>query len=178
MKYLELIIMAVGLSMDAFSLAIVYGTCNLSKKVKRFLSITVGIFHFIMPFLGSLIGSFVLNNIITAPNLLVAIIFTILSIEMLLNIKDLEKAKKDFKNFFEAFLFGFSVSIDSFSVGIALGSHNENVILAGLFFAVFSFIFTSFGLTLGNKLTIKFGKVANIIGSILLLILAIAHFLE
>ncbi len=164
--------------MDAFSLSIVYGTTLLSNKIKNFLSITVGIFHFIMPLLGSILGLFIVHHIISNPDILVGIIFTILSIEMLLNIKELDEEKKDFKNLLNAFLFGFSVSIDSFSVGIALGTHNENIILAGTIFAITSFIFTFMGLNIGKLLTSKFGKIANIIGSILLLLLAISYFLE
>ena len=164
--------------MDAFSLSIVYGTLNLSKKIKNFLSVTVGIFHFIMPLLGSLLGLFIVNHIISNPDILVAIIFTILSIEMLFNIKELDEEKKDFKNLVNAFIFGFSVSIDSFSVGIALGTHNENIYLAGTLFAITSFIFTLVGLNIRKFLTLKFGKIANIIGSILLLILALTYFFE
>lgn len=164
--------------MDAFSLSIVYGTTLLSNKIKNFLSITVGIFHFIMPLLGSILGLFIVHHIISNPDILVGIIFTVLSIEMLLNIKELDEEKKDFKNLLNAFLFGFSVSIDSFSVGIALGTHNENIILAGTIFAITSFIFTFMGLNIGKLLTSKFGKIANIIGSILLLLLAISYFLE
>ncbi len=164
--------------MDAFSLSIVYGTTLLSNKIKNFLSITVGIFHFIMPLLGSILGLFIVHHIISNPDILVGIIFTVLSIEMLLNIKELDEEKKDFKNLLNAFLFGFSVSIDSFSVGIALGTHNENIILAGTIFATTSFIFTFMGLNIGKLLTSKFGKIANIIGSILLLLLAISYFLE
>ena len=146
--------------MDAFSLSIVYGTLNLSNKIKNFLSITVGIFHFIMPLLGSILGLFIIHHIISNPDILVGIIFTILSIEMLFNIK------------------GFSVSIDSLSVGIALGTHNENIILAGTLFAITSFTFTLVGLNIGKFLTLKFGKIANVIGSVLLFILALSYFFE
>ena len=131
-----------------------------------------------MPLLGSLLGLFIVNHIISNPDILVAIIFTILSIEMLFNIKELDEEKKDFKNLVNAFIFGFSVSIDSFSVGIALGTHNENIYLAGTLFAITSFIFTLVGLNIGKFLTLKFGKIANIIGSILLLILALTYFFE
>lgn len=164
--------------MDAFSLSIVYGTALLSNKLKNFLSITVGIFHFLMPLLGSILGLFIVHHIISNPDILVGIIFTVLAIEMLLNIKELDEEKKGFKNLAGAILFGFSVSIDSFSVGIALGTHNENIILAGIIFATTSFIFTFLGLNIGKFLTLKFGKIANIIGSILLLILALTYFFE
>ena len=164
--------------MDAFSLSIVYGTLNLSKKIKNFLSVTVGIFHFIMPLLGSILGLFIVNHIISNPDILVGIIFTILSIEMLFNIKELDEEKKDFKNLVNAFIFGFSVSIDSFSVGIALGTHNENIYLAGTLCSITTFIFALVGVNISKFVTLKFGKIANIIGSILLLILALTYFFE
>ena len=131
-----------------------------------------------MPLLGSYIGSFIIANFISDPDILVAIIFTVLSIEMLLSIKDLDQNTKEFKNILEALFFAFSVSIDSFTVGIALGSGEENVVTAGLIFAFLSGLFTFCGLNIGTKLSLKFGKLANVIGSILLLILAIAHFFE
>ena len=131
-----------------------------------------------MPLLGSILGLFIVHHIISNPDILVGIIFTVLSIEMLLNIKELDEEKKDFKNLLNAFLFGFSVSIDSFSVGIALGTHNENIILAGTIFAITCFSFTFIGLNVGNLLTLKFGKIANVSGSILLFILALTYFFE
>ncbi len=178
MSIITLIILGISLSLDAFSLSIIYGTFIYSKKIKLFLSLTVGIFHFIMPLLGSYIGSFIIANFISDPDILVAIIFTVLSIEMLLSIKDLDQNTKEFKNILEALFFAFSVSIDSFTVGIALGSGEENVVTAGLIFAFLSGLFTFCGLNIGTKLSLKFGKLANVIGSILLLILAIAHFFE
>ena len=40
---------AVSLSMDAFSLALIYGTCNMGKRNELLLAIIVGLFHFFMP---------------------------------------------------------------------------------------------------------------------------------
>ena len=48
--------MAIGLSMDAFSLAIVYGTNGIEKKKAIILSLFVGILHFIMPNVGNILG--------------------------------------------------------------------------------------------------------------------------
>ena len=131
-----------------------------------------------MPFLGSILGLFIVHNIISNPDIWVGIIFTGLAIEMIFNIKELDEEKKDFKSLASAFLFGFSVSIDSLSVGIALGTHNENIILGGTIFAIRRFILSLLGVNPGKFLTLKFGKIANIIGSILLLILALTYFFE
>ena len=43
---------AIALSLDAFSLAIIYGTVLKEKRTILILSLAVGIFHFFMPFLG------------------------------------------------------------------------------------------------------------------------------
>ena len=63
MKIITIILIAVSLSMDAFSLALIYGTQAISKKGKILLSIIVGLYHFIMPLIGLSIGLFVTNNV-------------------------------------------------------------------------------------------------------------------
>ena len=54
-----LIITAVSLSMDAFSLSLLYGTLGMKKEEKLILSFIVGIFHFIMPLLGKCFGNLI-----------------------------------------------------------------------------------------------------------------------
>ena len=48
------ITIAISLSMDAFSLSLLYGTLNLEKKFIWKLSLIVSIYHFFMPILGQL----------------------------------------------------------------------------------------------------------------------------
>ena len=57
-----IILLAFGLSMDAFSLSLIYGTLNLDKEIEKIMSISVGIFHFFMPILGYKIGEIVLRK--------------------------------------------------------------------------------------------------------------------
>ena len=171
----QLIIISISLSMDAFSLAIIYGTSEIEKKMINLLSTMVGIFHFFMPILGSIVGVFLIKSFILNSDLLIGIIFAILACDMLFGIKDLDNSKISITGIYQALLFAFSVSIDSFSMGMGLGLHEENIILCGLLFSIFSFLFTKLGLDFGRKLTIKFGKFANIVGSIILLILGIKY---
>ena len=83
--------MAIGLSMDAFSLALAYGTTKINVRKKIILSLTVGIFHYIMPHLGVLLGTELLLNYIAKANYLVGIIFLILAIEMFISRNDEKK---------------------------------------------------------------------------------------
>ena len=113
------IIIGISLSMDAFSLAMIYGTLNLNKKTIRTLSIAVGIFHFFMPQIGFAIGKLLLNVIEIDPDILVGLIFLFISLQMIFSVfKDEEITA--LKSIFSIILFSFTVSIDSFSVGFGL----------------------------------------------------------
>ena len=149
----------IGLSMDAFSLAVVYGTNDLEKKKCLILSIIVGIFHFIMPNLGSVLSNKLLTNFATYGNIITGIVFFILGIQMILSLNDEEKTT-DLSSYLEIIMFAIAVSIDSFTVGMALSLEKQNIVLTGLF--------------LGKYLS-KYGKVSKIIGIIILFIFSIKY---
>lgn len=167
--------MAIGLSMDAFSLALAYGTTKIPITKKVILSLTVGIFHFFMPKLGALLGTKLLLNYISKANYLVGIIFIILALEMFFSRKD--KKSGTITNIISIILFSFTVSIDSFSVGIALSLTRKNITIACLIFAVISSIFTFLGVELGMKIAKKFESKAEYIGIIILFFLGIKYLL-
>ncbi len=174
MSLIIIFILAVGLSMDAFSLAMIYGTLNLPRKMQKLMSITVGVFHFFMPLLGYQIGELILKIIKVNPDILVGIIFIILGIEMLLSLKKEEKVKL-LTNIFSVLFFAFTVSIDSFSTGIGFGVKNINMLLPCIIFSLTSGLFTYMGVVLGKKLSDQFGSITTLIGAIILLILGISY---
>lgn len=160
-------LIALSLSMDAFSLALLYGTLNISKKDVWVTSIIVGIFHFIMPLIGLLIG----NIINLHSNLLVFIILLIIGIQMFF-----PKNEKIHKmNLKEKLLFGLAVSIDSFSIGLVLNSITPVIIFGPLLFLLFSFSFTLLGLNIGKIINEKYGEVSTKIGGVILIIIAITY---
>jgi putative Mn2+ efflux pump MntP len=160
--------------MDAFSLALAYGTISLTKKEIITLSSIVGIYHFFMPILGMIIGNYITNIVHIGGDLIVLIIFTFIGINMILeSFKKEEKIKK--MKLSEMILFGLAVSIDSFSIGIGINNISDNFILCSLIFSITSLIFTYIGLILGNKLNELIGKVSTIIGGITLIVLGIIY---
>ena len=82
LDFFMIFLIAISLSMDTFSLSIIYGTLGLDKKKMYTLSLIVGIFHFFMPLFGSIIGSFVLEKLPIKPDIIAGVIFIIISIEM------------------------------------------------------------------------------------------------
>ena len=168
------LIVAVSLSMDAFSLSLIYGTYGLSKKNELFLAFVVGIFHFLMPLLGLLIGSILMKYFVLDLELVVGIIFFIIGVEMIISVKNDEDVKV-LIGLISFLLFGLSVSIDSFTLGIGLSVISNNYVLVAVIFMIVSGIFTYMGLRFGNKLSERFGKYATIGGGILLCLLAISR---
>ena len=163
--------------MDAFSLALIYGTEGIKSKDKKLLSLIVGCYHFIMPLVGLLIGKYITSKLIINTNFLVGVILTLISIEMMIS---------SFKNKEENFLlslsgyliFGFSVSVDSLTTGIGLPAITDNFLLCSSIFAITSLSFTYLGLNLGNILNIKYGKISTLIGGAILFILGIIYMLR
>ena len=174
MNIVTIILIAISLSMDAFSLSLIYGTEGVKSKGKIILSLIVGIYHFIMPLIGLTLGSIITSKIIINTNILVGIILSLISVEMIVS---------SFKNKEEKFLFslpgyllfGLSVSIDSLTTGIGLPAITNNYIITALIFSVTSFIFTFLGLNLGNILKQKYGKISTLIGGTILLIIGIIY---
>lgn len=177
MKLLTLILIAISLSMDAFSLALIYGTQGIEKKDKIILSIIVGIYHFIMPLIGLILGIILTNNITINTNILVGIILSLISIEMIIS-SFKEKEEKFLLTIPGYLIFGLSVSIDSLTTGIGLPAITNNFFLSSIIFSIISLIFTYLGLNLGNILNKKYGKISTIIGGSILFILGIIYMLK
>lgn len=173
MNIILIFIIAVSLSMDAFSLSLAYGTISISKQKINTLSIIVGIFHFFMPIFGLIIGSFV-EKLLPIGDLVTFIIFLFIGINMIIESKEKQIKVKNIK-LKEMILFGFAVSIDSFSIGIGLKNICSNLLLCSSTFSFVSFIFTYIGLILGSKLNKLIGKLATLIGGISLILLGIIY---
>lgn len=169
-----IIVIAVSLSMDAFSLSLAYGTLNLEKKYILKLSVIVGIYHFFMPLIGLKLGNIIENIINVNPNLITLIVLSYIGIEMIIeSFKKQEKVKK--MNLKELILFGLAVSIDSLSTGIGLNTITQNYIASVTIFSLTSFIFTYLGLILGKKINNIIGKISTLIGGIILIIIGIMY---
>ena len=168
-------VIAVSLSMDAFSLSLAYGTLDMEKKYIKRISKTVGIFHFFMPLLGMLIGNIIEKSLPLSPNLIVCIVLTFIGLEMLIDTFKEEEIKPMSKK--DILLFALAVSIDSFSVGIGLKVLTNNYILCTTLFALTSMIFTYIGLILGKKINHLIGKISTIVGGIVLILIGIVYLL-
>lgn len=169
-----IILIGISLSMDAFSLALAYGTLNLKNRNINLLSIIVGLYHYFMPLLGMFVGKKIINLLPISSNFLVFIVLFLIGIQMIIeSFKEEKEIKK--LNLFEMILFGLAVSIDSFSLGLGLKTLYKNPYISALVFSVSSMLFTYIGLKLGKKINQKIGNISTIFGGITLIIIGIIY---
>lgn len=169
------ILVGISLSMDTFSVSLAYGTLNIKLKKILIISLIVGIYHFFMPLIGLYLGHFILDFIKINPKYIIILVFTFIGLEMIFNHESYDNSSS-ILNIFGVLLFGFTVSIDSFSTGIGLNIINRNYLQASIIFMFVSFLFTYLGLKLGTILSTKYGKYATILGGIILILLAVYYY--
>lgn len=167
MEIITLIIIGLSLSIDAFSLSLAYGLLNIPKKTIISTSITVGIFHFIMPILGMLLGNIITDTLNLDSKYILLTILILILIEMIKSLK--EENKEHELNIINMLIFAFLVSFDSFTLGIGIKYITSNIFFASTIFMILSSLFTFLGFILGKYLTKKATYKIKLIGIILLL---------
>ena len=173
-EFIVLIMIAVSLSMDAFSLALGYGTIGLKSRDNLKVCIFVGIFHFFMPLIGLIIGKMITNTLNINPHFIMGIILVFISLQMFIEIIKKKQNKLNIK-FIYLMLFALSVSLDSFSTGIGLEAITNNYLFSAIIFSIISFSFTYLGLIMGKYSTLILGKYAKILGIIILSIIGLVN---
>lgn len=175
-SFFTILLIGISLSMDAFSLSLVYGMIGMSKKNKVLLSVIVGLYHFIMPLIGLTFGTILDNINIISIDIIASIILIYIGIDLIISNSKKEDKLEITKTGF--FLFGLSVSIDSLTVGIGLKAITDTYLLSSTIFSLSSLIFTYLGLTLGNIIGNKIGTYSKTIGGIVLIVIAILLFIN
>lgn len=171
-ELLILLIIGICLSIDAFSISTVIGIYNLPTKKIIKTSITVGIFHFIMPIIGVILSYQITKYLSIQTDLILGLILLLISLQMF--IEYIKPSNKEITlNKFGILLFAFGVSLDSFSVGLGLRAITNNLLLSSTVFSVVSFSFTFLGLTIGKYINKVLKKYSYLLGTIFLFILGI-----
>lgn len=173
-ELITILTIAIALSMDTFSLSLGIGTMNLPKKKSILLSFMVGVMHFVMPFLGTLLGANILNFFQVSSNLLLGLILLFLAGQMLYEIFLKEEKTIDLK-VTGMFLFSIGVSIDAFSTGLGLSAITSNILFSMIIFSITSFLFTILGLFIGKYANKILGVYASVFGALLLIIIGVFH---
>ena len=182
MGFLELLLLAVGLSMDAFAVSICKG---LSMKRASLRSCTIcggwfGGFQALMPLLGFALASLFAEAIRDFDHWIAFGLLAVIGINMLKEAfsKDDEDADDDL-SFKTMLLLAIATSIDAMAVGISLAmAGNVDIVLAVLLIGAVTFVLSAAGVKIGNIVGNRYEKKAQIAGGVILIFLGIRILLE
>lgn len=188
MSLLELLIIAIGLSMDAFAVSIGKGLSVTKIKLSHALKVGLwfGGFQALMPLIGYLLGS-TFAEIVSAFDHWIAFALLVLiggnmikeSLE-----KDDEcdckcnKKGKDGFGFATMFTLAVATSIDALAIGVTFAFLKVAIIPAIITIGITTFLFSIAGLKIGNIFGCKYKFQAELFGGVILILIGLKILIE
>jgi manganese efflux pump family protein len=174
---LTVFIIAVGLGVDAFSVAIGIGATNTKKSCIPILRLACafGLFQFIMPLIGWLAGLTVVNIISDYDHWIAFALLAYIGVKMIRDAfreeKDEEKA--DRTKGMPLFLLSIATSIDALAIGFSFSLLKTPIILPSIIIGIVCFVMTVIGMFFGKGLAKLFGRKVEIFGGVVLIAIGI-----
>ena len=183
MGFLELFLLAVGLSMDAFAVSVCKGLSM--KKADLRASIICGSwfggFQALMPLIGFFLGTMFADAIVAIDHWIAFGLLALIGANMLKEAfgKEEEDENSADLSVKTMFIMAIATSIDALAVGISLAmAGNVNIFLAVLLIGVTTFALSGAGVKIGNIFGSRFEKPAQIAGGVILVLLGTKILLE
>ena len=154
MSYIEIFLLAIALSIDAFVVSFSYGLVFENNRLKNSLSLALitGFFQGLMPVIGYYLTSIVKTFIAPYASIIVFTIFVFLGFKFIKEAFDKNKETPLCIGFTCLMLIGIATSIDAFSAGISLSLYGNRILKPALLIAFITFCNSIFGFKLGEKL--------------------------
>lgn len=180
MGFIELFVIAVGLSMDAFAVAICKGL-SLRKNRYTYAIITgcfFGTFQALMPLIGYLLGTQFKSYITSVDHWIAFVLLSIIGMKMI------KESRSCLDNSCPSFTLGnlvmlsIATSIDALAIGVTFAFLQVNIIPAVTMIGIITFILSFIGVKIGNVFGTSFKSKAEMSGGIILIAMGIKILLE
>lgn len=179
MTLLELFFIAVGLSMDAFAVAVCKGLSmkRLSLKKSLIIGCYFGGFQALMPFIGYYLGVNFKEYIVSFDHWIAFILLGLIGFNMLKEAEEEDEVNPalDFKTMI---ILALATSIDALAVGITFAFLSVSIIPAISFIGSVTFILSVLGVKIGNLFGVKYKSKAEIAGGLILISMGIKILIE
>ena len=179
MSIIEIMLVAVGLSMDAFAVSICKGLALREMKWRYALvcGLYFGIFQALMPALGYLLGSRLMAIIADFDHWIAFVLLFLIGLKMIKEAGDDDKEDSNF-DVKTMLLLAVATSIDALAVGISFAVLKVNVLLAVLIIGATTFAFGFAGVKIGNLCGTRLKLGAERVGGVILILIGTKILLE
>lgn len=180
MSILDLFILAVGLSMDAFAVSVCKGL-SLGKIKPKHMCIAgawFGGFQALMPLIGYFLGSFFAEMIEKYDHWVAFVLLAIIGGNMIKESFGKDKKVDSSMDVKSMLLLAIATSIDALAVGVTFAFLQVQIVPAVSFIGVITFIFSAVGVKIGSLFGTKYKSKAELFGGIVLVLIGIKILLE
>ena len=179
MDILTILLIALGLAMDCFAVAIASGK-NIGKIKNAFMiAVFFGVFQAVMPIIGWFAGSSILELISGFDHWLVFLLLSFIGIKMIYESVKIEKEeKKNLISIYVLLVLAVATSIDALAVGLSLAFLNVSILEPAIIIGIVAFSMTLIGVYIGKKFKNFLGKKMGIAGGLILILIGIKILLE
>ncbi|MDN4066376.1 manganese efflux pump [Paenibacillus sp. FSL R5-0407] len=169
-ELMTILLMAVALGMDAFSLGIGIGMKGVRRNDAIRIGSAVALFHVLMPLTGIFAGQYVGVLLGHLARYVSGGLLLLLGAHMIYSsVKGSGSHSINHRTLWGVLLFSLSVSIDSFSVGVSLGMFHSDLLITVLAFGFFGGLMSIMGLALGRSVGRSLGDYGEAAGGAILL---------
>jgi len=177
MKLFEIVLIAVGLSMDAFAVSITLGLSVKKPKTREILipGVFFGGFQALMPITGYFAGSYFASMAEEFAPWIAFVLLGIIGGKMIkesLSKKE-ENLNENYFQFMKMLVLAVATSIDALAVGITFAFFRINIFKAAIIIGAITFVFSISGVKIGNIFGTKFKSKAEFTGGVVLVLLGI-----
>ncbi len=186
MDFITIVLLALGLSADAFAVAVTNGICskNVTKKDALITAFTFGFFQALMPVLGFTLGITFSDFVSRFQHWIALFLLGAIGINMMSEvIKDWKstEAACPLTNIFTAknlIMQGIATSIDALAAGVSLAVLDINIFTSASLIGLITFCCCTLGVYIGKKFGTLLGLRARLVGGIILVALGLKIFIE
>lgn len=181
MGIIELFILAVGLSMDAFAVSVCKGLSLGKIKIKHMCiaGLWFGGFQALMPLIGYLLGSNFSELVAKYDHWIAFVLLALIGGNMIKEALGKEEDSMDNSMGFKAMLLlAIATSIDALAVGATFAFLDVSIVPAISFIGVVTFVLSAIGVKAGTLFGYKYKSKAELCGGIILILLGIKILLE
>ena len=176
----ELFLVGVGLSMDAFAVAICRGLSMKKLEWKQALLVAVffGGFQALMPTIGWVLGKQFEQYIVSVDHWVAFILLAYIGGKMIWDAFHEEEAQPADFRVGELLIMAVATSIDALAVGITFAFLKVEIVPAVSFIGVTTFVISAAGVRIGNVFGSRWQKGAQIAGGVILVCLGVKILVE
>ena len=177
----ELLLIGIGLSMDAFAVSIGKGLSTKSLTPRHYLSVGVwfGGFQALMPIVGFLLGVSFDSLVESFDHWIAFVLLGVIGSNMIR--ESLKGDECEIHPDFSAramFMLAIATSIDALAVGVSFAFLQIDILPAASIIGVTTFILSMIGLRIGNIFGCRFKSKAEFVGGVVLIIIGIKILVE